>query len=79
MKKEEFELLAVRENVFELFMDIPDYEDAAKELANIVFEFVEKYKAIKKKYPNVGLGDTATDEAIVDVIYDLIHWGYLGE
>jgi len=32
-----------------------------------------EYKVLKRKFRSVGFGDTATDECVVEAIYDAIH------
>ena len=74
MDKDEFIKVAINFNLFDLFADEPEYEKATRELAEAVYEFYEKYKKIKEKYRNVGIGDTDTDKSIISVIYELIHY-----
>jgi hypothetical protein len=63
----------VTTNPFSLFESEKGYEEASKELTALVDLFAVKYTIIKKKYPHVGIGDTSSDEALVDVLYTKIH------
>lgn len=48
--------------------------NAQKELDNVIKNTIEEIKKINKKYPYVGIGDTATDEAIAEEFYNKLHW-----
>lgn len=51
------------------------YYEAQRLLEDAVHKFAKEVKSIAKKYPSVGIGDTATDEAITSEVYKLIHGG----
>lgn len=46
---------------------------AEKAITKALRECAEKIQKIDKKYPHVGIGDTATDEEIAGVFYGMIH------
>lgn len=48
-------------------------ERAELELNELVQNIASSYDEIKKKHPRIGIGDTATDEAIVRQIYHALH------
>lgn len=50
-----------------------EYYKAQDALEKAVIEFAKQVKSISKKYPNVGIGDTATNEAICDKVYKAIN------
>lgn len=60
---------------YELYSDVKGSKAARAALGKLISRFSKDYKALSKKYPDVGLGDTETDEAIVEEIYERIHWG----
>ena len=37
---------------------------------------VKRINEIERIHPGYGIGDTATDEAIADVFYNILHWGH---
>jgi len=58
---------------FYLYDDEEGYLEAQAELEQAVRAFASQVAQIADKYPDVGLGDTSTDEAIVQRVYELIH------
>jgi len=84
--KEEFVRKAVTENWFALlneegensFVLRGDAIEVAKELAEIVWEFLDKIEKIKQKWYNkyydgaFGIEDTATRDAILEVIAEYL-------
>lgn len=66
--------LAGKENPFALFEGKEKWKEATKALHIAIENFDETYKEIKKKYPDVGIGDTMTDEQIAAVLYGKIHF-----
>lgn len=58
---------------FALFKDKEDYKDAQTALEFAVRDFSHVVEEITRLYPSVGIGDTATDEAICNEVYKLIH------
>lgn len=59
---------------YALLHDDPAVNDKAGEaITNALRKCADEIKKIEKKYPNVGIGDTATDEEIADVFYGMIH------
>ena len=48
-------------------------EKAAAEIDEILYDFCSKLADIKTRYPHLGLGDTVSDEEIVEIIYSKIH------
>jgi len=47
---------------------------AEEQLNKLVVETVNTYDSIKRGHSRVGIGDTATDEAIAHRIYHAIHF-----
>jgi len=63
-------------NIYELFCQkTEDLLDATKETQAILEAAVKHIKVLSNKYPGAGFGDTATDEAITDDFYRMLHWG----
>lgn len=60
-------------NIFDLYR-IKRWREATTELKSAIEKFNTEYQRIKNSYPNIGIGDTATDEAIADEVYSRIHW-----
>lgn len=58
---------------YALFRTMPGSTDAAREIDEAIQIFANRIREIKRKYPGVGIGDTATDEAITTDIYQRIH------
>jgi len=46
---------------------------AAKEIDDAIAVFASTIASIASKYPGTGIGDTATDEEISEVVYSAIH------
>lgn len=64
----------MNEEDYALLSDNPkENEDCRKEIAKLNKEYAKKLKAIEKQYPNCGIGDTQTDELIVNDLYSRIH------
>lgn len=61
------------------FLDenITNNVECTNEIVALTKQFTIELKEIKKKYPDVGIGDTQSDELITlyitDCIYDTIH------
>ena len=55
--------------------DMSKTQEVTKAIDNLIKEFVVKYNRLAKKYPDSGIGDTATDEIVVDNIYGPLHFG----
>jgi len=62
-----------KENVFGLIGDDSENQQATKLIKKSCNEFIKSIHNIKQQFPEVGIGDTATDEAIVDYIYHKLH------
>lgn len=60
-------------NKYSLF-DKPERAGVENALDELVRATVKEYDRIKQLPANVGVGDTATDEAIARVIYLAIHF-----
>ena len=60
-------------NIFSLIGSHKDNVKASKEIKKAIKLFVLRINDIRTCYPEVGIGDTATDEAIVDKIYKEMH------
>jgi len=48
-------------------------KEATVKMIQAINEFVKKCDEIEKEY-DVGIGDTQTDDDIMSVIYDKLHW-----
>ena len=72
-KRKLFIKQAIAENLFLLVRDSPHYEKCAEEIAKLIWRFAKAYRKLEKY--DCGVGDTETDEAVAEIIYDLIHWG----
>jgi len=55
--------------------EMSDVKKVTEEVDALIKDFISKYKAIGKKYPNAGIGDTATDECVVENLYGPLHFG----
>ena len=62
----------IKKNPFALY-DNPDRDEATKKLDKAISLFGEMYRQIKEAHPDVGIGDTETDEMISDEVYSEIH------
>ena len=60
-------------NDYQLLGSKKDNKAATKELDTALTECAAKIKAIAEKYPECGIGDTSTDDEILDVLYSMIH------
>jgi len=54
---------------------VANIKAAEKAIVTLIKNFNTGLKKIEKKYPDVGIGDTVTDEEITTVLYDHIHFG----
>jgi len=62
------------DNKYELLDDDARNNVAAtKKIDKAIEQFTKRLVQISKQYPDVGMGDTATDEAIVSEVYSEIH------
>ena len=48
--------------------------ECTREITELIKDFAKNLKKLEKKYPTLGIGDTQTDEGIVEEIYNEIHW-----
>ena len=55
--------------------DAPGCIEAEFAITNLINTFATGYAAIKSRYPNLGLGNTQTDDAVITILYSAIHWG----
>ena len=62
----------IKKNPFALY-DKTDRDEATKKLDKAISLFGEMYRQIKEAHPDVGIGDTETDEMISDEVYSEIH------
>tara|TARA_B100001250_G_C19612694_1_gene705703 strand:+ start:398 stop:622 length:225 start_codon:yes stop_codon:yes gene_type:complete len=62
----------IKKNPFGLY-DRSDKDEATKKLDKAISLFGEMYRAIREAHPDVGIGDTETDELISDEVYSEIH------
>ncbi len=57
--------------------DLTERDEVAQEIDKLLWEFLDKYEELSNRYPDAGLGDTATDEAVAHEFYDVLHYGCL--
>jgi hypothetical protein len=62
----------IKKNPFGLY-DKSDKDEATKKLDKAISLFGEMYRQIREAHPDVGIGDTETDELISDEVYSEIH------
>tara|TARA_Y100001970_G_C14228871_1_gene857376 strand:- start:2216 stop:2440 length:225 start_codon:yes stop_codon:yes gene_type:complete len=62
----------IKKNPFALY-DKSDRDEATKKLDKAISLFGEMYRQIREAHPDVGIGDTETDEMISDEVYSEIH------
>jgi hypothetical protein len=62
----------IKTNPFGLY-DKSDRDEATKKLDKAISLFGEMYRQIREAHPDVGIGDTETDELISDEVYSEIH------
>ena len=55
--------------------DIPERATVETVVDTFIRNAVGEYEAIKRAYPHSGLGDTATDERLVQRLYGVLHFG----
>lgn len=61
-------------NIFALLCDNPqDIVDATNDIEAILNKASDDIKKLHKKYPDAGIGDTATDECITSEFYSILH------
>ena len=61
-------------NIYALLCESPqDIVDVTNEIDTILRKAVEDLNGLYKKYPDAGIGDTATDECITDQFYSILH------
>jgi hypothetical protein len=64
----------INHNIYALLCEKPqDIVDATEDINTILNKAVEEIKGLYKKYPDAGIGDTATDECIADQFYSILH------
>ena len=51
-----------------------DSVKCANEIDKAIKAFGKQLTLIDLSYPDAGIGDTATDEQIIDAIYDYVHF-----
>ena len=54
--------------------ELKEAEKAQKEIENAIVQFKKAFERIKKKYPKVGMGDTASDEAVSNEVWKALHF-----
>lgn len=61
-------------NTYALLCEKPqDIVDATEDINTILKKAVEDLNGLYKKYPDAGIGDTATDEEIANQFYSILH------
>lgn len=61
-------------NCFSLLGGGKEPVKAHKAIKKLIEDFAKKYKLLEKKYKRSGIGDTATDEAVANTLYEVIHF-----
>lgn len=56
------------------------FEDPLRRAANMAIDrlltrWASEYDVVRRQYPGLGMGDTATDEVVVRRFYGLLHFG----
>jgi len=60
-------------NHFALY-DKTDRDEATKKIDKAIKLFCKRITQIRTEHPEVGMGDTETDECITDVLYSEMHY-----
>ena len=55
--------------------DVPERSEVETVVDAFIKNTVSEYEDIKRVYPHSGLGDTATDERLVQRLYGVLHFG----
>jgi len=69
------------ENPYGLYMagvskeELERAKQAEAEITRALQDFAKIFKTIKEKYPEVGMGDTASDEAVSHQVWKAIRYG----
>ena len=64
----------INHNIYALLCEKPqDIVDATEDINTILNKAVEEINGLYKKYPDAGIGDTATDEEITSQFYSILH------
>ena len=64
----------INHNIYALLCQKPqNIVDATEDINTILKKAVEDLNGLYKKYPDAGIGDTATDEEIANQFYSLLH------
>ena len=50
-----------------------EWQRTEKEIMDLIRQFSSGLRQIKNRYPDSGIGDTETDELIIEEIYSQIH------
>ena len=64
-----------QENTYSLLSgNLDEIINATSAIREVLTIATKKIEDIKTKYPNVGIGDTETNENITEDFYDMLHW-----
>ena len=64
----------IDDNRYELLSKTPsDIVLATEDIRGVLKTAVKQIAALKDEYPDAGIGDTATDEAIAHDFYSILH------
>lgn len=64
----------INHNIYALLCEKPqNIVDATEDINIILRKAVADIFVLDKKYPDAGIGDTATDEAIANQFYSILH------
>lgn len=55
-------------------VDLTERNEVEKKIDDLIDQFRVGYHKLEKEYPNAGIGDTATDEAVAHEFYQVIHY-----
>ena len=64
----------INHNIYALLCEKPkNIVKVTNKIDTILRKAVEDLNKLNKKYPDAGIGDTATDEAIANQFYSILH------
>ena len=64
----------INHNTYALLCEKPQHiVKVTNKINTILRKAVEEIKGLYKKYPDAGIGDTATDECITSEFYSILH------
>jgi len=73
--KEEFINACRERDLLDLYADHEDYTEAVSAIAPVLYDTLIALKEVLDRYEHVGATDTSASESLVDLIYDILHFG----